>query len=212
MTFATRMASGTAIGAAMLIGLSAPAAQAGYVVTLTQEGGDVVATGMGLIDLTGLSFVVGGGGGPAGPAAMNPTELTLITGGAGVTDVYIGATGPTSFGSGGFTSVSSGSGGQVGIDGINPPGIDGVIRVPSGYVSYSPLSDTATYAGQTFATLGVTPGTYEWTWGTGANQNFTLDIGAAIPEPATWALLLTGFAALGAMIRSRRKMATAASV
>ena len=65
MTFATRMASGTAIGAAMLIGLSAPSAQAGYVVTLTQEGGDVVATGMGLIDLTGLSFVVGGGGGPA---------------------------------------------------------------------------------------------------------------------------------------------------
>jgi hypothetical protein len=28
----------------------------------------------------------------------------------------------------------------------------------------------------------VTPGTYEWTWGTGANQNFTLEIGA-VPAP-----------------------------
>jgi hypothetical protein len=54
-----RLSSGAALGAAMLIGcgLSAPPAQAGYVVTLTQEGTDVVATGMGPIDLTGLSFL-----------------------------------------------------------------------------------------------------------------------------------------------------------
>jgi hypothetical protein len=50
----------------------------------------------------------------------------------------------------------------------------------------------------------VTPGTYEWTWGTGANQNFTLDI-AVIPEPSTWALMALGFAGLGfAGWRSRR--------
>ena len=34
MTFVTRVASRTAIGAAMLVGLSAPSAQAGYVVDL----------------------------------------------------------------------------------------------------------------------------------------------------------------------------------
>jgi hypothetical protein len=58
------------------------------------------------------------------------------------------------------------------------------------------LLDTATYTGQTFGSLGVTPGRYEWTWGDGANQNFTLVIGD-VPEPSTWAMMLLGFAGLG---------------
>ncbi len=52
------------------------------------------------------------------------------------------------------------------------------ISVPTGYVSGTFLSDSATYSGTTLATLGVTPGTYVWKWGTGANQNFTLQIPA----------------------------------
>ena len=57
MTFIKAIAS---IGAAMLIGLSALSAQAGYVVNLTQtQGGEVVATGSGAIDLTGLTLVHG---------------------------------------------------------------------------------------------------------------------------------------------------------
>ena len=54
----------------------------------------------------------------------------------------------------------------------------------AGYVSGTALSDMAIYSGKTLATLGVTPGTYVWTWGTGANQNFTLQILPAI-LPAT---------------------------
>jgi hypothetical protein len=43
------------LGAAILIGLFTPPAQAGYVVDLTQQGSNVVATGSGAVDLTGLS-------------------------------------------------------------------------------------------------------------------------------------------------------------
>jgi PEP-CTERM motif len=67
--------------------------------------------------------------------------------------------------------------------------------VPLDYVSGSALSDTSTYDNQTFSTLGVTPGRYEWTSGSGVNQNFTLVIGT--PEPSTWAMMLLGFAGIG---------------
>ena len=47
--------------------------------------------------------------------------------------------------------------------------------MPQGYVSGAALSDSMTFNNATFASLGVTPGTYVWSWGTGlANQNFTL--------------------------------------
>ncbi len=189
MTFIKGSAS---IGAAMLIGLSTPSAQAGYVVDLTQQGGNVVATGSGAIDLTNLSSA--GGGGASG--FIWPTAADIFTGPVPgkLTGVYSGVTGPTSFGSANTTIATSGSGDIVGIDGF-----DGELWVPAGYASGTVLSDTATYDNQTFASLGATPGTYKWTWGTEANQNFTLVIGTVVPEPSTWAMMLFGFAGLGFM-------------
>jgi hypothetical protein len=204
-----RFPPAVALGMAMLIGpvLSAPPAQAGHVVTLTQQEGDVVATGSGPIDLTGLSFF-------GAPANINDglivpsTAFINFGSNGGPQSIYTGFTGPASFGSGSGASASSAVGDLVGIVGGRIPIFSDItfLVVPSGYVSDSPLSDTATFAGQTLTSLGATTGKYEWTWGTGANQNFTLEI-AAVPEPGTWALLLTGFAVLGAMMRSRRRMA-----
>jgi hypothetical protein len=48
----------------------------------------------------------------------------------------------------------------------------------------------------------VTPGTYKWTWGTGPNQNFTLDAKiAAVPEPASLALFGVALDGLGVALR-----------
>jgi hypothetical protein len=64
------------------------------------------------------------------------------------------------------------------------------------------------YYNATFASLGVTPGTYVWTWGTGADQSFTLEIGTA-PIPAALPLFATGLGGLG-LIGWRRKRKTVA--
>jgi hypothetical protein len=191
MTFVTRMASGTAIGAAMLIGLSSPSAQAGYIVDLTQQGSNVVATGSGGLDLTGLSFEFS----LNESAFIHPSTGLIYAGPVfpdlSMVDAYNGITGPTSFGSGGTSFPSSGGGDLVGIQAVVH-----ALFVPTGYVSDTPLSGTTTYDGQTFSSLGATPGTYKWTWGSGANQNFTLVVGT-VPESSTWAMMLLGFAGLG---------------
>jgi hypothetical protein len=158
--------------------VSARPAQAGYAVTLQQVGPDVVATGSGAIDLHGLRF----SGSDTQDPAMDPVVEGVLgfafiyTGPASSSvDFYSGGTGPRSFGEFPFLEhASSGSGNMVGA------GTDRFERasiiVPKGYRSGSALSNSATYSGHTFATLHVTPGTYVWKWGTGASQNFTLQI------------------------------------
>ena len=49
---------------------------------------------------------------------------------------------------------------------------------------------TATWDGSTIASLGLIPGVYTWTWGSGATaDSFTMTISASVPEPGTWLLL-----------------------
>ena len=207
MTFVKQIGGAAALGVAMLIGcgLSAPPAQAGYIVTLEQVGSNVVATGSGTIDLAGLSLNTS----PFADAGMNPMHGVIRTGptsGAQI-DIYTLVTGPTSFGSGGgnfFIPASSGSGDMVAISGI-----DDTLNVPHGYVSGSALADSSTYNNQTFGSLGVTPGQYRWTWGSGADS-FTLDIGvAAVPAPLIGrglpSLLAAGGLLFGAKLLERSK-------
>ena len=185
----------TAVAALSLF--SVQLAQA-YSVTLEQVGSDVVATGSGPLDLTGLTLVVTYA---SLPAQIFPVLGQIVTGSGGATDGYQGSiSGPTSFGGVFFTFASSGSGDSVGIFRDTS-----TLLVPSGYVSGNALSDSATYNNATFASLGVTPGTYVWTWGAGANQNFTLVIGAAgVPDGGTTVSLL-GFGLLG-LTALRRKL------
>ncbi|HEX9169518.1 MAG TPA: PEP-CTERM sorting domain-containing protein [Roseiarcus sp.] len=200
MAFEPRV-GGAALAATMALGvcLSAPPVQAGYVVTLEQVGGDVVASGNGAIDVTGLSSPA-----PTGSlgAQIEPALGLMVTRPAVAEplDAYFGLTGPASFGIGSPSGANSGSGDTVAINGFSLG-----LGLPPGYINDSVLLDTATYTGQTFSSLGVTPGRYEWTWGDGANQNLTLVIGE-VPEPSTWAMMLLGFAGLG-LVGCRRRRA-----
>ena len=201
--------------AAMLIGLSAPSAQAAFVIDLTQEGSNVVGTGRGSIDLTDLNLTLSGGVGNL--AVINPVLGGIqFTAAAGAPiDFYKGFSGPTSFGTEGLTPASSGSGDFVGIVGSIDPMTKAPpeLILPAGYVSGNTLSDGATWNSASFSSLGATPGIYVWKWGSGAHaDSFTLDIGSAIPEPSTWALMALGFAGLGlAGWRSRHRSVSIAA-
>jgi hypothetical protein len=75
--------------------------------------------------------------------------------------------------------------------------------VPEGYVSGSQLSDTDTYFDETIAQLGLAPGIYNYTWGSGATaDSLTINIGV-VPEPASVAVVAIPALAL---LRRRRRV------
>jgi PEP-CTERM motif len=203
---------GTFAGAlilASLIGTTADPAQAAYIITFSETGHDVTASGSGAINLAGLTFITSG----ATLSEVAPTFATEATGAAGDVDEYLGVSGPVSFGPGVFTSATTGAGDLVGVQVLRADPPEGFIFVPMGYASGAPLSDTATYAGQSFATLGLTPGVYLYTFGSGTDaDSFTIKVAAPVPEPSTWAMMLLGFAGLGyAGYRASRRESAAAA-
>src|SRR5438874_5066131 len=147
----------TRLSLAMAVLLMPLIVQAGYIVTLAQQGADVVATATGAIDLTGLTLLLANG---HGSSFIIPDTGEIVTGPTtdSSADFYTGAfNGPSNFGTGGFTFASTGSGDIVGIN----PHLRFFVLVPHGYTSGN-LSDSSTYSNVTFRDLGVRGGIYEW--------------------------------------------------
>src|SRR5262245_59349702 len=200
-----KLLSLTFFGIAVTLLFSIQPAQA-FTITMEQIGSNVVANGSGAINLMGL----------ISQRPRGARLLPLVQANAGLIqigaanhpnlDVYHGYTGPINFGIGAQFLANIGSGDFVGL--IAFPGFGNELFVPTGYVSGTALLDSMTFNNATFASLGVTPGTYVWSWGTGlANQNFTLVIGAAevpVPDGGTTVSLL-GCALLG-LHALRRKL------
>ena len=176
-----------------------------YSVTLKEVGNNVVANGSGAFNFMGLTL---SGPGAGGLPLVQANSGIIQIGAANhpISDAYIGFTGPTNFGFGTQFLANTGSGDFVAlIQGIAFGGVGDVLFVPTGYVSGTALLDSMTFNNTTFASLGVTPGTYVWSWGDGANQRFTLRIGAAgVPDGGSTVSLL-GCALLG-LVAMRRKL------
>ena len=139
----------------------------GFTINIYESGSDVVMVASGSLNIDDLTFVNNSNLGGSG---IGINTATFIMGPNGSFDSYSGiTTTPTNFGTGFGASSSSSSGDIVGVI-VNgePPYF---LAVPSGYTSGTQLSSTQTFTGQTFSSLGLTPGTYTYTWGSGANAD-----------------------------------------
>ena len=172
--------------------LPAPA-QAAFIVTLQQVGANVVVTGSGTLDLADLTF----------PAASIQKRCGVSghRGDSSRAHCYSGNYGLQR---------------DHGTDEFREPEVAGPLPIAAA-ATWSALSALPTsfscqkatspailcrtcrpYDNATFASLGVTPGTYEWTWGTGTDaDSFTLTEIGAVPEPASPPLLAMYLAGLG---------------
>ena len=185
-----------------------PAANAAYTITLSESGGDVVASASGSINLTALTL----NNNANLRAYVEPSAPAIVVGPAALTaaTTYDGVAGPANFGAGAFLVANSGTGSIAGLDHSS-------VIVPNGYVSGSAISGTATWTGATLASLGITPGTYTWTWGTGPDaDSLTLQVTAPITPPAggvqgvptlsEWAVIgLSGLLLAAAVVKRRRR-------
>jgi hypothetical protein len=167
-------------------------AQAEYVAIFTEDGPDVVEVGGGTLDVTDLTIV--GRGAITHPFVSGATGAYVSGSRDDTGSSFIGRfDGPATFGSGSLFKPTESAGDPVGFSASS-----GFVYVPDSYVSGDPLSKTSTYADATFASLGITPGTYVYSWGAGADADtLTIVIGGSVPEPSALAMTLVGFAALG---------------
>jgi hypothetical protein len=188
-----RVGTAAAIGFAMLAGGAAPATASLFTIDVTQDGSNVVAAGSGSIDLTGLTLIGNGVDHPG--VAANAGQIDLGPDNS-LFDTYDSVSGPNNFGPGGFVNAPIGSG-----DAVVVVGEYDFLEVPQGYTSGDALSDSATWDNESFSSLGLTVGTYTWTWD-GGLDSLVLNIG--VPEPASLMLLASGLLGLGAVRRCRR--------
>ena len=165
---------------------TASAADAAMILRLEEVGGDVVVRGSGTINLSGLTL----------KASLNDydnifTSIQLYAGpatiGDGVVDQWSGMTGPSTIGTDDsvFIPADAGAGSLFGVvsDDTSDPGgtRQPLLVLPRSYVSGAALSGTTRFLGQSFDTMGISPGTLTWTLPTADTVTITTD---AEPVPA----------------------------
>lgn len=189
--------------AALLLAL-ASSAHAVFTVNITETGGNVVATGSGNINTTGMTLSAATIGCSSGTGSIGALQLCLGSGSTGT--MATGAVSPPISGltSGGtLTNGSSSSGSAFIAETSN-------LYLPAGYVSGTPLSNTTTFNGQTFASMGLTTGTRTITLTSG--DTIVVNIGASptpnptpVPTLSESGPLIIGLLILAGTLWSRRR-------
>ena len=193
------------VAMALVMVTAAGRVQAATIIDANEMGGGVFISGAGTLDISSLTQ----------DTTLTAATSPFLNPRVGVLRVGPGSPAPAPAdgyegGISGGDSFFFGPGdifrGGVGTGDVFGPSAH-ILIVPDGYTSGSFLSGTATFAGETFASLGLTQGTYIWSWGTGGNaDSLTLNIGqtATIPEPSTCVGLIS-LGLVGAGVQRRRR-------
>ncbi len=188
--YMTSFIRAAALGATLA--LAGQATHAAVLYQLDEVGADVVGTVSGSLDLTGLSYIITTA---FITSYVDPTVGdSVITGPAA--DLYSGVTVAfATYGTGGLTTTTIESGDVFRIGKSN-------LAVPANYTSGAALASSVTFQNSSFASLGMTVGSYVYTL---PNDTVTLRIGspAIIPLPATLPALL-GALGVGLILGRRR--------
>ena len=186
-----------ALAVVLSVGALTPkSANSAVIINFVETGGDVIMDLSGSLDVSALGTP--GTGSVFDAIAPSSSIVAVGISPAIFGDIYggVGLTGPA-FGTGGPGFADSASGDDFLLDGS----ADNIL-VPFGYVSGAPLSSTMTFLGQTFLSLGMTPGTYVYTY---PADTITINVGpVSIPAPAGLPLALAGLGTV-ALVRQRRK-------
>lgn len=193
-----------------VLGLSAMVpgfSHAAVVIDITQVGTNVGAVLSGSLNLSGLF---------SGPVLnsvvqVRGTDRAFFSTTNGAVQSYAGFQGPATFGTGTVrTTASSATGSAFSFSG-GFANSGTLLFLDPAYVSGSALSASLSFNDITLAGLGLAEGQYIYT---SPSDTITFNIGsfaapaatlaAAVPESGTWAMMLVGFGAIGAVMRRRR--------
>jgi len=163
------------------------AAKGGVTITVVEFSGGVTISATGGLNLTSLlgptniglgAFVVPGradfGLGAADSNGTVPGKKDLYVVPFGVNFMQV-----DNFGDSQVTSAATGGTGDLfaitGLSELN-------IIVPEGYQSGAQISSSATFNGATISSIGMRPGVYVWSWGSGDNADSVI---MTVPSPLT---------------------------
>ncbi len=195
--FASRLSIATVASLVLCAGNALGAAT----INIAQSGADVVATFSGSINTDGATT-----GSTGFSSGVIPNWGFVSNGGAAIEFAFV--SGPTGFGPGSSQVFATSSTGDV----FGVFAFSGRIAVPVGYTSGAPISGAATLANTTVTTLGLTPGTYTYTWGSGGNaDSLSVVIAAPNAAPTASSVSISGAAQLGAQLTGSYAYADAES-